>query len=213
MIRSTAATALLAFAWLASTVAAAQDENPESDNPRVAPPSECVAEPRAADQLAGLLALDGNGVAPPAWPIITAPLGQNLTSSEAIPVKEAVREILACFNAGDIPRAAAYMTDNGVLRTYWQLTTSPAARAQAVERLATATPRPERAQIRIVATTDISLLPDGRIAVFVVINDPLGIPAGPETLLFYFQHQDGVWKLDDWVDFSVVPGPSPTPPA
>lgn len=202
----------LATLILAGPAAAYQDEN-DGTNPRVVSPEECVAEPRAADQIAGLLGLAGEGVAPPAWPTITAPLGQNLESDQAVSIKEAVREILACFNAGDIARASALMTDTGVIRTYWQLTETPELRGTAQERIATAVPRPELAQIRLVTVTDASVLPDGRAIAFVVINDPAAPQLGPETLLFYFKDQDGVWLLDDWVDFSIaaVSAGTPTP--
>ncbi len=200
----------LATLVLAGPAAAYQDDN-DGTNPRVVSPEECVAEPRAADQIAVLLGLAGEGIVPPALPTITAPLGQNLDSEQAVPVQEAAREILACFNAGDIARAAALMTDNGVIRTYWQLTETPELRSTAQERIGTVTPRPEPAQIRLVTVTDISLLPDGRAIAFVVINDPAAPQPGPETLLFYFKDQDGTWLLDDWVDFSIAAVPVSTP--
>jgi hypothetical protein len=202
----------LATLMLAGPAAAYQDEN-DGTNPRVVSPEECVAEPRATDQIAGLLGLAGEGITPPALPTITAPLGQNMSSDASVSVKEAVREILACFNAGDIARASTLMTDNGVIRTYWQLTETPELRQTAQERIGTAVPRPEPAQIRLVTVTDISILPDGRAIAFVVINDPAAPQPGPETLLFYFKDQDGKWLLDDWVDFSIaaVPASTPTP--
>lgn len=202
----------LATLMLAGPAAAYQDEN-DGTNPRVVSPEECVVDPRPADQVAGLLGLAGEGVAPPAWPTITAPLGQNLDSETSVSIKEAAREILACFNAGDIARASALMTDNGVIRTYWQLTETPELRSTAQERIATVAPRPEPGQIRLVTVTDTSQLPDGRAIAFVVINDPAAPQPGPETLLFYFLNQDGKWLLDDWVDFSIaaVPASTPTP--
>jgi hypothetical protein len=202
----------LATLLLAGPAAAYQDDN-DGTNPRVVSPEECVAEPRATDQITGLLGLAGEGIKPPALPTITAPLGENLGSDESIPIKEAAREILACFNAGDIARASALMTDTGVIRTYWQLTETPELRTTAQERIGTAVPRPELAQIRLVTVTDISVLPDGRAIAFVVINDPAAPQPGPETLLFYFKDQDGTWLLDDWVDFSIaaIPASTPTP--
>jgi hypothetical protein len=120
----------LATLLLAGPAAAYQDDN-DGTNPRVVSPDECVAEPRSTDEIAGLLGLAGEGIKPPALPSITAPLGQNLSSEASIPIKEAAREILACFNAGDIARASALMTDNGVIRTYWQLTETPELRSTA----------------------------------------------------------------------------------
>ena len=200
----------LATLLLAGPAAAYQDDN-DGTNPRVVSPEECVAEPRAGDQIAGLLGLAGEGVKPPALPSITAPLGQNLDSATAVQIKEAAREILACFNAGDISRASALMTDNGVIRTYWQLTETPELRTTAQERISTPVPRPAPAQIRLVTVTDVSILPDGRAIAFVVINDPAAPQPGPETLLFYFLNQDGKWLLDEWIDFSIAAVPVGTP--
>lgn len=205
------AIAPLASMMLAGSAAALQDESTEGMNPRVVPPSECVATPRSTDELTALLGLDAEGVQKPAEPEIIAPLGQNLDSAASVPIKEAVREVIACLNAGDIARAAALMTDHGVMRNYWSLTETPELRATAKERLATPTPRPEPAQIRLVTSTDISVLPDGRAIAFVVINNPAAAQPGPETLLFYFADVDGEWKLDDLVDFSIARPLAATP--
>ena len=103
----------------------AQDSTPEADsaeNPRLVDPSECVAEPRAYDDIATILELDGEGVPAPAMTQITPPLGEIADVETTISIKEAARQVLACFNAGDIPRAAGLMTENGVRRAYWGLT-------------------------------------------------------------------------------------------
>src|SRR5215204_6762085 len=87
----------------------AQEGTPESEgaeNPRLVAPSECVAEPRAYDDIATILALDGEGVPPPAMTQITPPLGDIADVKTSISIKEAARQVLACFNASDIPRAA-----------------------------------------------------------------------------------------------------------
>ena len=49
----------------------AQEGTPEADdaeNPRLVAPSECVAEPRAYDDIATILSLDGEGVPAPGVP-------------------------------------------------------------------------------------------------------------------------------------------------
>ena len=186
----------------------AQEGTPEegAENPRLVAPSECVAEPRAYDDIATILALDGEGVPPPAMTQIRPPLGDIADVKTSISIKEAARQILACFNAGDIPRAAGLMTENGVRRAYWGLTIDPENRALARTRIAAPPePRTEDALVRLITVTDVSVLPDGRIAAFVVLNEPLLPPSGPETLLFVFANQDGHWLVDDWIDFSIVP--------
>jgi hypothetical protein len=187
----------------------AQDATPEAgidENPRLVAPAECVSDPRTADEIFTILQIDGEGVPAPAMTQITPPLGENADSETTIAVKEAVREVLACFNAGDIPRAAGLMTENGIKRSYWGLTVDQENRDLARERIgATPEPRADEFLIRLIAVTDVSVLPDGRVSAFAVINEPLLPPGGPETLLFIFTNQDGRWLLDDFIDFSIVP--------
>jgi hypothetical protein len=52
--------------------------------------------------------------------------------------------------------------------------------------------------------TDVTMLPDGRAAAFVVISEPLLPPGGAETMLFVFANEDGAWLLDDLIDFTIV---------
>jgi hypothetical protein len=196
-------------ALLVTSPVLAQEGTPEADgaeNPRLVAPSECVAEPRAYEDIATILALDSEGVPPPAMTQITPPLGDIADVETSISIKEAARQVLACFNAGDIPRAAGLMTENGVRRAYWGLTIDEENRQLARTRI-TAPPkaRTEEALVRLITVTDVSLLPDGRIAAFVVLNEPLLPPSGPETLLFIFANENGQWLVDDWIDFSIVP--------
>jgi hypothetical protein len=196
-------------ALLVTSPVLAQEGTPEADgaeNPRLVAPSECVAKPRAYEDIATVLALDSEGVPPPAMTQITPPLGDIADVETSISIKEAARQVLACFNAGDIPRAAGLMTENGVRRAYWGLTIDEENRQLARTRI-TAPPkaRTEEALVRLITVTDVSLLPDGRIAAFVVLNEPLLPPSGPETLLFIFANENGQWLVDDWIDFSIVP--------
>lgn len=187
----------------------AQDGTPtpdEAESPRQVSPAECVGEPRPYEDIAAILSLDGEGIPQPPQMQITPPLGEVVDIETDTAVKEAARAVLACFNAGDIPRAAGLMTENGVKRSYWGLTIDAENRELAQTRIA-ATPEPRipEASIRLITVTDASTLPDGRVAAFVVINEPLLPPAGPETLLFVFANEDGQWKVDDFIDFSIVP--------
>ena len=194
---------------LVTAPAFAQEGTPEaggSEIPRLVDPSECKEDPRPFEEIAAVLNLDGEGIAEPPRTQINAPLGEIVDTDTELAVSEAAREFLACFNAGDVPRSAALMTENGIKRTFWGLTIDEENRGLARERIAAEpSPRIEDALARLIAVTDASTLPDGRIAAFVVINEPLLPPTGPETLLFIFVNQDGRWLLDDYVDFSIVP--------
>lgn len=207
-------------ALLMTGPALAQESTPSPDvteNPRMVAAEECVSEPRPYEEVATILNLDGDGVPAPDILQITPPLGEVVDSATDIAIKEVAREVLACFNAGDILRAAALMTDNGVKRSYWGLTIDEENRTLARERLQAAPdPRLPEYFVRLITVTDASLLPDGRVAAFVVINEPLLPPQGPETLLFIFANEDGQWKVDDYIDFSIIPpdfGAESTPEA
>jgi hypothetical protein len=202
---------------LTGSVAAQDDAGDGEESDRVPMPEECQVAPRAADEIGAVLALDGEGVPAPAYTTITPPLGEIASAETEVAVHEVARELLACFNAGDIARAAALMTDNGIQRAYWGLTINPESRETTRTRLAgQPVPRETETFARLLTVTDASTLPDGRVAAFVVINEPLLPPAGAETLLFVFANQDGQWLIDDWIDFSIVPadfGAEATPTA
>lgn len=195
-------------ALMLAAPALAQDgtPTPAAESARNVNASACVVEPRAYDEIATILDLNGAGIPQPPATTITPPLGTVVDAETDAAIKDVARQVLACFNAGDIPRAAALMTDNGVKRAYWGLTIDEENRELARTRLAApAEPRAEEVYIRLITITDASTLPDGRVAAFVILNEPLLPPNGPETLLFVFANQDGVWKVDDYIDFSIVP--------
>ena len=172
---------------------------------RTVAPDDCVAEPRAPEEIATILALDGEGVPPPALIQINPPFGELADAETTRAIITTTRQIISCFNAGDIPRAASVMTEAGVRRVYWGLTIDEENRDLARQRIpAPPERRADAFLIQLITITDVSVLPDGRVASFVVMNEPLLPPGGPETLLFVFANQEGQWLLDDLVDFSIV---------
>jgi hypothetical protein len=189
----------------------------EADSPRLVAPVECDVAPRAFEEVAAMLALEGEGVPEPEMTQPQAPLGEIVDPETAIAIEEASRELIACFNAGDFLRAAGVMTENGVRRAFWGFTINEEIRQQTLEFLpATPEARSEEFWIRLLTVTDVSMLPDGRVAAFIVLNEPIQPPGGPETLLFIFANENGQWLFDDRVDFSIVPanfGAEATPPA
>jgi hypothetical protein len=202
-------------AWCLASPVLAQDATPAAgeESPRIVLPSECQVEPRPADQITQVLQLDGEGLTAPTPMDITPPLGEVVDPETALAIKEAAREVIACFNAQDLPRMATLMTDNGLRSAFWGLSSTPAAREATKANLA-ATPQPrveEAALTRLIAVTDESRLPDGRVAAFVIINDPLQPPAGAAALLFVFAQQGDAWLLDDLIRFVIVPPAAATP--
>lgn len=179
-------------------------------------PYECTIAPRSVTSVTTILGLDAGGVSAPPPMTITAPLGQPVDPGTYRHITQVVRGILACVDAGDLPRTTAWMTEHGIQRVYWRLTVDAVAREAARTRL-TGAPQPLdwEAWFRLIAITDASFLPDRRVAAFAVINDPASVPGGPETVLLVFTDDGGAWRLDDWVDFSLMPplASLPTPAA
>ena len=195
---------------------AAQDATPTADrqeNTHLVDPAECSGQPVDTAKITQMLGLDGNGVPAPAKHTLTPPLGLLTDAATAKAIDAVTREIIACYNAQDVARSAVLMTEQGFQRAFWELTVDQASRER-TKQLLTAKPQPRDndALIRLVAATDPVVLADNRVASFVVLDEPLLPPNGPETLLFIFAKQDATWRFDDLVDFTVVP-PSATPQA
>lgn len=197
---SALAAAPIAALLLTGTVAA-QDEPERDVSPRAADPALCAAEPAAAADVAAALTATEPG---PALEI-SLPLGQPVDAETATAVEDTTRELLACLNAGDFLRAGSLTTGNGAKLLFGglaadgpealdeRLASEPVARVD------------EAAWVRLVGVTDVSVMADGRIAAFVILNEPVREPRGLETLLFVFQQEGDALKLDQLLGFSVIP--------
>lgn len=202
---------------LAGSVSAfAQDDNPE--NNRTLSPDLCQVEPRSADELIALFGLDAASVdeAPVVEPApIAIPLGQPAGPEVANAITQTVEQFFACTNAGDTARVTAMLSDIGVFRFYGFGPREPEVDETLRNQAAGATtPREDGTYIRLIAVTDVSILPDGRVAAFIVNNEPLLPPRGPETLLMVFSEGENGWVIDDYYDFTIIaPEPEGTPEA
>jgi hypothetical protein len=209
MRRSSLLAAIPALALvLAGTVSAvAQDEETEAN--RSLTPDLCQIDPRTEEELIAAFGLDAESMdEAPSIPRaeISIPLGQPAPGDVIQGVTDTIRLFFACNNAGDVPRTTALLSESGLLRFYGFGPRDEALDQQLRSWAAgEATPREENDYIRLLAITDVSLLPDGRVAAFVINNEPLLPPRGPETLLFVFsQGEDGRWLIDDYHDFTVI---------
>ena len=196
----------LATLLLIGPVLAQDEAERESANRRrQVPPADCMADPRPVEEIATILELEGEGVPAPPTIHIFAPLGMIADVDTATEIRAVARGVIACFNASDVPRSAALMTENGVRRVYWELSNTEENRERTRTRLAGAPePRADEALVSVIAVTEVLVLSDERVAAFVVIDEPLTQPEGPETLLFVFANEDGMWRVDDWIDFTIV---------
>lgn len=166
---------------------------------RVVLPEECRAQPRPAEELTAVLTADTELQSF----TFTVPIGEEVDPDTAALINQTVRGLIACLNAGDFLRGSALATDNGA-RVLLGGLAAGGAEALGQTLAATPTARQEDALIRLLAVTDTVRMADGRLAAFVVINEPTRPPRGPETLLFVFTDENGEVKFDNLVGFSTL---------
>ena len=186
--------------------AAAQDEGDAGS--AVPQPAECGAEPRDQAEIDTIL---GSGEA--TFPLpggLPVPLGTPADEQTRGEVEAVVYEVLACLNAGDAQRGASLFSENGLRGFYGPAVGTDAAAEQAPG--GTPTPRTEEQWLSLRTVTDVSVLDDGRVAAFAVIDDPLVRGERAQTLLLIFTEEEGRLVIDGVVGFSlIVPTGTPTP--
>lgn len=186
----------------------AQDDGDRGRVPSAPMPEECVSEPRDQAEIDSILASgEPEQVLPNGLPV---PLGVPAEESIQLAVGATVRELLACLNAGDAQRGASLFSERG-LRTFYG---APAADDSAEEQApaGTPTPRSEDQWLSLRSVTDVSVLEDGRVGAFVVLDDPLVRGPRAQTLFFVFVEDEGRWVVDGVLGFSlIVPRGTPTP--
>lgn len=206
------ATIPLATLLVTGAAALAQDDAGGDAASRIVPAAECTAEPRTLDEL---IAAASTEPAEQRQLQVAVPLGEPVEIETRDAVVATVRGVLACFNANDRLRSVGYMTDNGIRRFFGGNVADEASTTAFRESFnQEITPRVDADAIRLFAVTDVSRTAQGTIQAFVVINEPLLPPGGPETLLMEFVEVDGRILLDNYLDFSQpVPGGAGTPEA
>ncbi|MCD6031802.1 MAG: hypothetical protein K0S78_3984 [Thermomicrobiales bacterium] len=215
---------ILVFALVALNAAfmpagtVAQDATPGAGPARAdraVPVEECQVEPRAADEVFGLIGLvEGAEASPAARTPVPAPPWTAADDEAATAAETTAREWLACINADDNLRIAALMTDGALTRFFAGAMVAAEQLEEAQARLTeTPAPRAEEEQVRLVSVSDVAVLDDGRIVALAVINEPALRPHGQETLLLVFDPTGERYLLDDIVQFSIVPPRAGTPAA
>lgn len=169
----------------------AQDATPA---PLPATPTavECRVAPRAPVEIVA------SEASPEPWPQVRdeggLPDGEPADEALVAAVTAVERELLACLNAGETPRALALLTDESVLR--WLGVGSVGELVLGL---------PGYAAITLRAVRDVRRLPDGRVGA--VVEWGLSREAGfQDQVLFHVYRRVGDrWLLDEEVTFA-VPG-------
>lgn len=178
--------------------AAAQDDGDSGATAAIPMPEECVVEPRDQADIEEILASSQ-----PAAPLadgLPVPLGTPADEDTKTMVTEVVRQFIACLNGGDAARAAALVTENGLVGFYGTAAADDSVEVQAPNGEVMA--RGDNELLRLRAVTDVSVMDDGRLGAFVLLNDPL--IRGSQTMLFIFADDGDGPAIDSVMGFSVV---------
>ncbi len=194
--------ALFSFALIGSGVALAQESTPVAGTFPVTPdPAECQVEERAREEFLVLNAeATPEEFATPVGTAVEVPLGEAADAETVAGVVATAREVLACFNAGDFPRALSLFTDDAI-RT---LTEEDPISEEELSAFLSATPEavPAGQQSTLLAVTDVMELENGRVGAFLATTDPF---VGPDTIYVIFIQEDDRWLIDEITEF-LVPG-------
>ena len=190
---------------------AAQDGTPVAF-PITPDPAECAVEPRrSVDDIAASLATP---MAAPASVLgsttATIPLGEPADAATVAAVTRTVLTALACFNAGDFLGVLSLVTDDNLRR----LQALGILSAEALAFFAAEpVPAPPEQRFTLLAVTDVSILPDGRVGAFGVQIDPTSPPEGTDVDYVVLKRVGDRWLIDETVDsWRVVPaGETATP--
>ena len=197
----------LGFAAGGASGAAAPEATPVS-GVEVPDPALCRVAPRPVEALIELFALSGtpaialpppDAASPP--PAVAVPLGEPADEETAAGITATAREVVACLNAGDPRRAFALYTDNGIRRFFGVAPEEPASAEQlsAFRAFLAAAPvaRAPDERLALVAVANASVLADGRVSAFVVLDDHSARDEAPETSVLIFVKRGDRWLIDD----------------
>jgi hypothetical protein len=194
------------FAFAMPQVAAAQDATPTGDlSPN---PEECTVAPRPLEELQALFGTpfpEHAGEATTAAREATAvpfelPAGTPADAATVRAITAVVRQLTACYNAGDYLAGFSLATDD-FIRLQVGLALFDEDLVAAMK--ASPVPLSEEQQTKLLGVRRVVVLSDGRVAALVDYSSPTPQPAGirgVETDLFIFEKVGGAWLLDESVE-------------
>ncbi|MDP9355047.1 MAG: SH3 domain-containing protein, partial [Chloroflexota bacterium] len=198
----------------ADFLAPAQEATPAAGALPVTPgPAECRAEPRPVAEVLAINAEATPTAGRAETETFEVPVGAPVDTETVAGVTATVREVFACFNAGDVRRAFSLLTDERI-RDFVE--EDPISEEE-LRGFLEATPEavPAEQQLTLLAVSDVTELEDGRVGAFVVTTDPL---AGPDTIYVVVVQADDRWLVDDVIEFlaggeggEATPTPQPDP--
>jgi hypothetical protein len=188
------------IALVVPAVARAQDATPVP-SPDVPAPEECTVEPISEEHLAQLVATPvPEGMATPeASPTPFAmPEGTPADEATITEITAAVRQFIACINAGDLPRVLALYSDRAIVEIFLAPIGGQATAREILDQLGAPQVLPEDQRTVLIRVDEVRVLPDGRVAAL-IFGDDRSNPRPPGPALVYFVKVEGRWLIDGFV--------------
>ena len=187
--------ALVSLALLGSAVSFAQDATPAASTFPITPdPAECQVEARPVEDFLAAAAGATPGAA--AETVVEVPLGDAADAETVAGVTVTLREVLACFNAGEFSRALGLFSDNALRRFGQEEPLSEEELRGFLEATPQAVPAEQRSTLH--ALTDVMELEDGRVGALLITTDAV---VGTDTIYVVLVQEDGRWLVDDIIEF------------
>jgi hypothetical protein len=160
-------------------------------------PEACTVQPRTLQDISKL----AQSAPPREAPNATESDGEPADAETIAGITSTVEEMVACSNAGDILRRLAVYSDRRIQYAY------PDGPNQALEAMAV-NPLPLQPLERVAITTieNVTVLPDGRVAARVIVDNPAAHSHDPqvsqaasqqEAARLIFVREDGQWRVDE----------------
>lgn len=203
---------LLALTLGGPAVTLAQDATPDVGTqafPIPSDPAACQVTPRSTDELLALwYGPEGTPVLPEATPAVdeaattdvTIPVGSPADGATTAAVVATMHELRSCFDAFDVPRGFALVTDDFIRR---QAGPPPGMTREVAEAFLTQEPPgviPVEETVPLLAVSEVSVLADGRVGALVTVADPV---LGSNTNYTIFVRQGDRWLVDETIEFLV----------
>ncbi len=181
---------------------AAQEATP-APFPVAPDPAECRVEPRLLADVVAVVATPVSGGDSPT-PFVPPP-GEPVDEETAAAIEATLRELFACTNAGDFLRVYALFTDDFVRDFFVGTPITPE-----VEAFLSAPPQPLPGDQRrvIVRLGEARMLPDGRVGVPIVLDEPDDPRIEEPDYAILVRAGDG-WLVDE-IHEDVEPAATPT---
>ncbi len=185
---------------LAMTISANAQPSPVAGD--IPSAEECTIEPRSPGAVAALSGTPSAalGTTVAFAPPIAAPPGEPVDDATMAAITGTIRELIACYNAGDDARQGTFYSDDFIRRAKITTGALPAPFMDVIGAVeSTPSPGVPDELAAVPTIRDARTLADGRVGAIVDITDMPEIPGLATDILYVFVQVEDRWLIDEIV--------------